>query len=307
MNKRRFSILLVPEDNGDIKRLRVTSTQLRSVVVCLSLLLVTTAVLAIQYLGRARDAVALSQLRRENSYLRAQVVALDNSVSEFRVQMGELVEKEKTLRTMADLPEIDPDIRKVGVGGQSFEDFDGPPMLLDDPAVSPSFVLEDLDQLLRQAKLEKQSFQEVEAAFRENRDRLEHTPTIWPVDGYISRGFGPCLDPFTGQRRSHEGIDIVNRVGTPVMATAAGTIVEKGWNGGYGWMVVVDHGYGYRTAYGHLDSIKVKRGVQVKRGQVIATLGNSGRSTGPHLHYEVRVNGQTVNPLKFILPDLVVD
>jgi murein DD-endopeptidase MepM/ murein hydrolase activator NlpD len=307
MKKRRYSILVVPEDNGEVKSYRASSTQGRILILGITLLLATTAFLAIQYAGKAKDTVALGRLRRENSYLRAQVTRLDDNILEFQTQMADLMERDKILRTMADLSEIDPDVRKVGIGGQSYEDLVDSRLSSETTEILPNSVLADVDQLLRQAKLENQSFQEVQDAFQKNRERLEHTPAIWPTSGYVSRGYGPCTDPFTGRRRPHEGIDIVNRVGTPVVATAAGRIAEKGWKTDYGWMVVADHGYGYKTAYAHLDSIKVRKGERVKRGQVIATLGNSGRSTGPHLHYEVRVKARAVNPLKYILPDVVVD
>jgi murein DD-endopeptidase MepM/ murein hydrolase activator NlpD len=307
VRKRRFSILLVPEDNGEVKRLRATSSHLHMALLGLSLLLAAIVFLTVQYVGRVGDAAALARLGRENATMRAQMTDLEDKVSAFQVQMVDLVKREKALRTMTGLPEIDPDIRKVGVGGQGYEELYGPSVFLEDPEAPLSLLMADLDQLLRQAKLEKKSFQDVEIAFRKNRERLEHTPTIWPVDGHLSRGFGYCIDPFTNQHRFHEGIDIVNRVGTPIKATAAGTVVERGWRKGYGWVVVLDHGYGYQSTYGHLDSIELRRGEEVKRGEIIATLGNSGRSTGPHLHYEVRLNGQPVDPLKFILSDVVVD
>jgi murein DD-endopeptidase MepM/ murein hydrolase activator NlpD len=208
---------------------------------------------------------------------------------------------------MANLPPIDEDIRKVGVGGHRFEHPEAPSLFLREPSSSPDLSLAGVDRLLRQAKLEKQSYVEIEAALQRSGERLAGTPTIWPTSGHISRGYGTCTDPFTGLRRKHEGLDIVNRVGTPVVATAAGKVSKAGWQGGYGWMVVIDHGFGYQTAYGHLNSIGIKSGARVERGQKIGTLGNSGRSTGPHLHYEVRVNGQPVNPTKYILPDVVVD
>jgi murein DD-endopeptidase MepM/ murein hydrolase activator NlpD len=307
MKKRQFSLLLVPEDNGQVKQIRISSTHLLIVAVGLCLLLATTAFLATQYVGRVADAVALTHLRQENSYLSNQISLLDSSALEFKTQMADLVEKEKTLRILADLPAIDPDVRKVGVGGQRYEDIAGQSLALRSDVPSLRATLANVEQLLRQAKLEKQSFQEVENVFQESRDRLQHTPTIWPVPGHVSRGFGTCTDPFTGLRRLHEGLDIVNRVGTPVVATAAGKVVERGKQSGYGWMIVLDHGYGFKTAYGHLEKIKVKKGEKVERGQVIATLGNSGRSTGPHLHYEVRVNDRPVNPYQYLLPDIVID
>jgi hypothetical protein len=307
MTKRRYSLLLVPDDRGQINQFRITSTQVRIVVIGLCLLLAVTAFLAFQYFGRVRDALAMTQLREENAYLWSRVTELDSSIVEFQTQMGTLVEMEKTLRIMADLPAIDPDIRKVGVGGQRLEDLDGPLVSLREQGSSPDLALGDVDRLLRQVKLETQSFLEIKAALEKKDERFDCTPTIWPTSGYVSRGYGTCTDPFTGQRRKHEGLDVVNRIGTPVVATAAGKVIERGRQDGYGWTVVIDHGFGYQTAYGHLDSIVVTKGERVERGQLIGTLGNSGRSTGPHLHYEVRVAGRPVNPYKYILPDVIVD
>jgi hypothetical protein len=307
MSRQRYSVIVIPDDEGQVKQLRITSGQVRAAIVGLSLLVILASFFALQYLGRTRDAVAMAQLREENAYLWTRVADLDSSISLFQDQMASLVETEKNLRIMADLPPIDPDVRKVGVGGHRAVDPALSSGVLRMGEGAPDLALSDVDRLLRQAKLEKQSFQEVESVFRDNADRLKHTPTIWPVSGHISRGFGKHSDPFTGQLRQHEGLDIVNRVGTPVVATADGKVIKRGWQGDYGWMVVLDHGHGYQTAYGHLDSILVKKSERVTRGQTIATLGNSGRSTGPHLHYEVRVNGSPVNPYRFILPEVIID
>jgi murein DD-endopeptidase MepM/ murein hydrolase activator NlpD len=307
MSQKRYSVIVVPDDQGRVKQVDVSSRQLRTIVVSLLLLLALTSFFALQYIGRAHDAAAMSQLREENAYLWSRVADLDSSISLFQDQMASLVEKEKMLRTMADLPPIDSDVRKVGVGGHSATDviLSSDPLRIEER--SPDLALSDVDRLLRQAKLEKQSLLEVESGFRDHAHRLQHTPTIWPVRGHISRGFGKHTDPFTGQLRQHDGLDIVNRVGTAVVATADGKVIQKGWQNDYGWMVVIDHGYGYQTAYGHLDSIVANKGERVQRGQTIATLGNSGRSTGPHLHYEVRVNGSAVNPYRYILPEVIVD
>ncbi len=307
MPQKRYSIIVVPEDEGRVKQVRITSGQIRAVAVGLSLVLILSSFFALNYLGRARDAVAMAQLRQENAYLWSRVADLDSSISLFQDQMVALVKTEENLRVMADLPPIDPDVRKVGVGGHSAVNpvFSSGPLKRGE--LAPDLALADVDRLLRQAKLEKQSFLEVESVFQDQSDRLRHTPTIWPVSGHISRGFGKRTDPFTGQLRQHEGLDIVNRMGTPVVATADGKVIKRGWQGDYGWMVVIDHGYGYQTAYGHLDSILVKKTERIDRGQTIATLGNSGRSTGPHLHYEVRLKGTPVNPYRFILPEVIVD
>jgi len=138
----------------------------------------------------------------------------------------------------------------------------------------------------------------------EYKDMKESIPTIWPLadDGgsYISSNFGWRIDPMSSQQEYHEGLDIAVWYNTPVLATAPGKVTFVGWNGGYGWSVEVNHGHGYSTYYSHLNEINVSKGEKVNKKQKIALTGNSGKSTGPHLHYEVRVNGVPKNPRKFI-------
>jgi murein DD-endopeptidase MepM/ murein hydrolase activator NlpD len=126
------------------------------------------------------------------------------------------------------------------------------------------------------------------------------TPSIWPAYGGLSATFGQRQDPFTGSLAQHTGIDISADKGRPVFATAAGTVVSAGWNGDYGTMVVIDHGFGIVTRYGHLSGCAVQAGARVDRNQVIGYVGATGRATGPHLHYEMLVNGQLTNPLRFL-------
>lgn len=129
---------------------------------------------------------------------------------------------------------------------------------------------------------------------------LDHTPSIWPVRGRLTSRFGTRPDPFTGRNTIHYGMDLAVPIGTPVRAAADGLVVEAGRQNGYGLSVRIDHGYGYQTLYGHNSQILVKVGQRVTKGQVIARSGNTGRSTAPHLHYEVRVNGKAVNPSAYI-------
>ena len=129
------------------------------------------------------------------------------------------------------------------------------------------------------------------------------TPTIWPVRGWVSSKFGFRTSPFSGRRVFHEGLDIAARYGLPVRATAKGIVVFAGEKAGYGNIVTIDHGYGYMTRYGHNSSLTVKVGDKVEKGDVIAKVGSTGRSTGPHVHYEVLVNGIPVNPQKFIIDE----
>lgn len=127
------------------------------------------------------------------------------------------------------------------------------------------------------------------------------TPSIWPAHGWLSSRSGMRADPFTGEPDSHPGLDISADAGTPVYATADGTVSHAGYQGGYGNLIVLDHGFGLETRYGHLSRYQVKAGTHVKRGDLIGRVGATGRATGPHLHYEVRVNGRVLNPLQLLL------
>jgi len=130
---------------------------------------------------------------------------------------------------------------------------------------------------------------------------LAATPSIVPVKGWVTSIFGSRVDPFTKRAERHEGIDISSRIGTPIIAPADGVVTFAGNKPGYGLMLSIDHGYGITTVYGHNSRVFVAQGARVKRGMPISAVGSTGRSTGPHLHYEVRINGVPVNPKKFIL------
>ncbi|GBG55377.1 peptidase M23 [Sporomusaceae bacterium FL31] len=132
-------------------------------------------------------------------------------------------------------------------------------------------------------------------------DKLAATPSIWPTSGSISSGFGWRNAPMEGASETHQGIDIASNTGTPVVATADGKVVKSGWSEGYGNIVQIDHGNGLETIYGHNSQIVATIGQNVKKGQLIAYVGSTGVSTGPHLHYEIRVNHSAVDPMKFLV------
>ena len=131
-------------------------------------------------------------------------------------------------------------------------------------------------------------------------DKLASQPSIWPAAGVVSAGFGWRQSPWGDGRELHQGIDIAVEAGTPVVAAADGQVAQSGWGDGYGNVVQLNHGNGIVTVYGHNSSLLVPAGQAVKKGQVIALAGSSGRSTGPHVHYEVRINGTAVDPLRFL-------
>ena len=160
---------------------------------------------------------------------------------------------------------------------------------------------EQLDQVNQATAAQQQSFESLLEGLKDRRSLLAATPSLRPAAGWVSSEFGYRVSPFTGRRELHRGMDIANHIGTPIIAPADGVIThaEKQWL--IGNMITIDHGYGMGTRYGHLDKILIKKGERIKRGQKIGLMGNSGRSTGPHVHYEVRLNGVPVNPRQYIL------
>lgn len=158
-----------------------------------------------------------------------------------------------------------------------------------------------VNDLTEQIFLEEINQQTLLHLLHENKDALLATPSIWPAQGFLTSGFGNRRNPFTNAKSFHAGLDIANSAGTPVVAPARGTIIFSAWDGAYGNCIIVDHGNGITTRYAHLQRSVVSEKQSVQRGDVLGHVGSTGRSTGPHLHYEVRVNGVLVDPKRYIL------
>lgn len=158
-----------------------------------------------------------------------------------------------------------------------------------------------LDNLSQAARLEEVRQQDLLHALRGNKGILTSIPSIWPVAGFVTSNFGGRRSPFGGSSQFHKGLDISNAMGTPIVATGDGTVILAAPDGAYGNSVEVDHGGGIVTKYAHMQRFAVKQGQWVKRGEVLGYIGMTGRTTGPHLHYEVRLNGAPVNPKRYIL------
>jgi murein DD-endopeptidase MepM/ murein hydrolase activator NlpD len=159
----------------------------------------------------------------------------------------------------------------------------------------------DVERLKSEAESQEESLSELEKLLSTKKEILVHTPSIWPTQGWVTSGFGFRINPFTGLNQMHEGLDISNRVGTHIIAPADGIVTDTGQDYSFGKVIVISHGFGMTSRYCHLSKIFVTPGQKVKRGNKIAEIGNTGKSTGPHLHYEVRINGIPVNPMKYIL------
>jgi murein DD-endopeptidase MepM/ murein hydrolase activator NlpD len=155
--------------------------------------------------------------------------------------------------------------------------------------------------LSKEADVQEHSLQELSVAAEQKSSRWAATPSIWPVKGWVTSGFGPRVSPFTEKPAWHDGLDIGAAANAPVQAPAQGRVTSVGFDPKLGNVVKLDHGFGIETLYGHLAKALVKEGQRVKRGDVVGLVGSSGLATGPHLHYMVKVNGQTFDPTKYIL------
>lgn len=306
---RHLDVLVVPESGTSIRSMRVSRLALS--LFCFAALLVVSGLSLSIKLGL--DATRLrgraSQLEKENNILRRKLLDLSHLVTDLRASLEENIQFEKKARLVAGLDPISEEERLMGVGGPDIGVPDDLSVLDEATSRTVQGYWSRLDEMRRQAELQKRSYNEIFDQMARQKDLLEHTPSIRPVpDGFITSGFGMRPDPFTGSSSFHQGVDVCTPRGTPVRATAAGRVVSAGPDGEYGLTLQIDHGRGVETRYSHNQKLLVRAGQKVHRGQVVAQVGTSGRSTGPHLHYEIHVNNRPVNPMRYILPDdIIVD
>ena len=230
--------------------------------------------------------------------MREEIMALEQSSRANRAVLESLVASEENARLISGLPSIHPDVRQVGVGGRA--ESPDPGFDLDSPFYRASRLRSEMETSRRRSSLSLRSMEDIERQIREVEDRWQFVPSITPVTGVITSRYGPRKDPFTGLYALHHGIDIAAAPGTPVKSPAGGVVIKTGVDARYGLYIDVDHLNGYRTRFGHLSSILVKKGTELKRGDIIGRVGMTGRTTGNHLHYEVQKDRRRVNPIKYI-------
>lgn len=259
------------------------------------------------FLGERHAFGELARLRVEKTRLVQNLSAIQERTESLTLALDELASRDQRYRVLAGLPLFDPDVHAVGVGGPG-----GAPesetalyRLRPELATASQDLRIDLDQLLRRADLLAASLREATDSLASHRDVFLARPSINPVassEAWFSSGFSYSrLHPLLGYRRPHPGIDISAPPGSAVVATARGRVISAGREAGYGRMVEIDHGFGYRTRYAHLANMLVGPGRVVERGEIIGEVGRSGLATGPNLHYEVLVSGRPVNPWGYLL------
>ena len=296
--KKQITVFAVPHGESTLHRLHLPAWLLNPRVRYAGM--AGAAVLAVHYAVSVYCSFLLPGLLSENGKLRDQVAGLSARVETVQGQIDRIEMLDHRVRYILGIEE-QPIGQTLSVGGPIGANSGA----YDDLGPKDAAKLRHLDasvqSLTEQAYIQEQRLEDLLDYFSEQRSQLGSTPSVWPVRGWVTSGFGGRQDPFTGEQRAHEGLDISANIGATVAAPADGIVVFAGARGGYGKVMTLDHGYGIMTTYGHLSEIRVREGQRISRGEVIAAVGNTGRSTGPHLHYEVLVNDVPVDPSKFIL------
>ncbi|OGW11389.1 MAG: hypothetical protein A2W77_08145 [Nitrospinae bacterium RIFCSPLOWO2_12_39_16] len=303
---KQYTIMVIPDISGKLRRFSISEKSAKILLSVFILITFTSAFLFYRHIKLSKEVIELEGLRKETREQRLQIQQFVQKVKDFEHQMARLDRFDRKLRVITSLEGngTPTSVQKWGVGGIDDRETDAYTSIL--PFEGKNIIGElnkDIDELNNQARSQEISFQELDEFFKEQESLLSSTPSIWPVKGWVTSGFGYRLSPFTDRKEVHEGIDVATRMNAQVISPADGIVVRAGKDLSYGNILEIDHGYGVVTRYGHNAKILVNMGDKVKRGQAIAQVGNTGRSTGPHLHYEVIMNGVPVNPFRYILEE----
>ena len=300
--RKRYTVMVLDGPEGGIRHFNLPAAVIPMVLVLLIAGLGGGTAAFLGWTSGAVEESHLIQLESENSRLTARLMDVQETVRSFEVRMEEAADIEREFRNLANLDQIPDDVRRLGVGGPlalsgSRDLNSGEPGL-----VMARETLHRLADLERRATFRSANFREMVGALRTREDELSSTPSISPVRrGWFSSRYGMREDPFTGRRSMHRGVDLSAWTGTPVYATADGRVSRASRHSTLGLLVEINHGNGIKTRYGHNSKLLVKVGQRVRRGDIIAEVGSTGRSTSPHCHYEIQVNGRHTNPRRYIL------
>jgi len=302
---RKFTVIIVSDATSKNKEFSVSSRLINNVLISFSVLLLFFGFILFHYLTISLDKQKMKRLEIENRSKQEKINSLAKTVDNLNEMLKKMEVYKERIMVAAGLTSPLA-LTEVGQGGP--ENFSSEGL-----AVSPQSVplqkkeLESKNILERASVIEdkakniEQTLKFIEDTIDKQKLRLASTPAIWPTRGLITASFGKRIHPFTGKPDFHNGIDIATQLGNPVVAPADGIVILASYQDYYGNLIIIDHGFGYTTRYGHLSRFAVKEGQKIKRGDLIGYVGNSGRSTAPHLHYEVRFMDQPLPPNKFIL------
>jgi len=303
--KRKFSIMVFDDSHMGVVKSRRVSLKIINIIIALVAIYVITSVSAFYFLQNLfSERSEMLVFKKENDQLKSQIAGYASQLEEINRKMENVDVLEKKVKKLATYKTKPENVKKIAIGGKEIN------VMQDLSAISErkeneffEILAHKLNSLGNDLDKNTVSLSALGKYLEQQNIVLNSTPSIWPVKGWISSSFGFRISPFTSKKVFHEGVDIAGRLASPVRATADGIVLFSGEKDNYGKTITIDHGFGYVTRYAHLSELNIVAGETVTKGQIIAKLGNTGKSTGPHLHYEVRIHSIPVNPMTFIVSE----
>lgn len=322
-----YTIVIFRGTNDKPLRFSFPRAIVRKAIVVGVLLILGEILLLSQYVIQTGKVWELQEIRQELLSAREQTSSFSMAVDDLKRRVLAMKEVNEKLRVMLGIESLKPEDYLNGQGGEETPLIEGGQAPVNgqggglesnseptEPQTSKlseenqlweqdlaTKVRKKIDWLQRESVFQERSLEELTEAAKERWTRWGSTPSVWPVKGWVTSGFGPRISPFTGLPAVHDGLDIGAPPNAPVHAPAGGTVSVVAFDGKMGNMVAIEHGFGLETQYGHLAKAMVRQGQKVKRGDLIGLVGSTGLSTGPHLHYMIKVNERPVNPQRYIL------
>ncbi len=305
-NSKDYTVIIISEAQTSNKEFTISSKLIRNSIIAFSILLLIFGYIIFDYLTISYNKEKMVKLEKQNKEKDVMIEKLTSTIGQLNTSLAKIEDYKKRIMIATGLSSPYA-LKEVGTGGGTLinETPNNISVINTEVKVPKKGTYKDILNKSKDIKNKAIDLENTLAFVKnvvdEQKMRLASTPFIWPTRGYLSEAFGWRIHPFTGRREFHNGIDIATQVGNKVIAPADGVVLVAEYRQYYGNLIILDHKFGYTTRYGHLASFNVKEGQRVKRGDVIGYVGNTGRSTAPHLHYEIRFLGKPINPLKMII------
>lgn len=301
MSLKKITIVYLPDGVNAVRQFRLPKALIGLVIVLALLASVLLVWGSNDYLELKKKIPDNLNLMEENKHYKAQFISLAGRIDQINKRMAELQAFEHKLKGMVNLDTAEGDAQFLGIGGSNTSILEAVKSDKASPQKLASLMHQSLDNLNSEISVQTQKKTELLDFIEKQKFLWVCTPSVAPVEGWVSSRFGYRVSPFTNKEEFHSGLDISSEAGTEISAPADGIVASIEKSDGLGLCLTINHGYGFQTKYGHLSKVIVAKGQSIKRGQEIALMGNSGRSTGAHLHYEVHINGVPANPERYIL------
>ncbi|MCR4410546.1 MAG: M23 family metallopeptidase [Candidatus Saccharicenans sp.] len=296
MPKKFVSIVIVPNWKTSFRTINIPQKAVRLMIGAGISFLVLFVFFLLDYFSMTMTKARYRELLKETAVQKETIATYENTISQMKETISNFEEYARKINVLAGLQSAENLKGEPGLGGGEKVDFNHAPQIKN---VEPGA----LQAIKQRADAVEKNLNYMLHFFESQTAVLATTPTIWPTVGWVSSSFGPRIDPFTGRNAFHAGLDIATNLNNPVVATADGVVVQVGFDKYKGNYVSISHGNGFSTEYWHLNKYTVKSGQKISRGQVIGYVGKTGKALGPHLHYEVHLNGKPINPIHYIIEE----